>query len=92
MFTDSVKYTEILPDTNNRIHKIFPSSRRKNKNPHVIIHNGKMMIIRALIFLFHVPVFKSKVFMYISSKNGTIETKNTTISMSVRKGKTMYNE
>lgn len=65
MFTDSVKYTEILPDTNNRIHKIFPSSRRKNKNPHVIIHNGKMMIIRVLIFLFHVPVFQSKVFMYI---------------------------
>jgi len=29
---------------------------------------------------------------YLSSKNGTIETKNTTISMSVRKGKTMYNE
>ena len=24
-----------------------------------------MMIIRALLFLFHVPVFKSKVFMYI---------------------------
>ena len=65
MFTDSVKYTEIPPDTNNRIHKIFPSSRRKNKNPHVIIHNGKMMIIRVLIFLFHVPVFQSKVFMYI---------------------------
>ena len=65
MFTDSVKYTEILPDTNNRIYKIYSSSRLKNKNPHVFIHNGKMMIIRALIFLFHVPVFKSKVFMYI---------------------------
>ena len=31
-------------------------------------------------------------YLYLSSKNGTIETKNTTISMSVRKGKTMYNE
>ena len=42
-----------------------------------------------LIFMKTLPIGKKFV---SSSKNGTIETKNTTISMSVRKGKTMYNE